>query len=1167
MMKTKRILCLLLTFILLITYVPSPITAEEAGDGGSTSDSALISLEEETESFYQDDADISDVDTSDDDGIVDGEVEGSSYNSEEVLGGTEISCESGIVQLDGTGASDAIVDPSASADHAELNATPYLSLSATSVSIRQGSAQRVVATVGGYNRNVILNAVYPSSGVLSVSWSYAGESSRALTIVGNRVGSGTIVIQMLDAETKNVIRSANIAVTVTGTAKISLSLTNFSLQAGKQQKITATFSNYEGMYYASFGITNSKVVSAHWDSAWSGSSIGLYVDGLIAGSTTIRIDMRNAYTDEVVATKTITVSVYGTPTITPSVSSVTIKTGASTDIFFTVSGIGGQQTVAFNNNNRTVCEAKWIKFSNGVAQLRVTGKNTGSAKIAVDLWNAEKKTLARVIISVKVESAGKPTLTANITSVTSYVGSSSIITFHVSNLTEPCYLVCNWSDGEFCDVKWGSSSGGYISLTVQYKKIGSDTLRISLKKSANDKTLDTVKIKVSAQATAAFKQYGYNFENFGKAASKTLCKFMYGNNETANAVYKAKAGAGGNCFGMVTSAALFFVPGNGVNVTDYRSKAVQVYDLKQGDKGSEGISVKEFVMCMQISWYATTRKVVSEKNLKQLIDNIAYQCQTLNQPVCIEIRGLYDGGNKGHALLAYGYDRLDSDTYRIYVIDSNYVGQTRYIYLDTDKNGNFKSWEYQLFDDTTWGTGRTHAEIGYLNYSAYKSIWDNRGKLATADRNLFVTNAGDFSLVDVYGNVVAEVVDGILVNDNTEIDQIKNLGVCPDASYDETYYSFYLPSDLYTLKCNDSDIEELRVILAGDMLSADVTTTADEITFCADDASDICSAMVSSEGEETYQIALTSNKNGETETINYDGSFTDTQISVLLDGGNLSTCNTESASVTVDRTENEELFCTITASADDGGTISPSGETLALIGSDAVFEITPDEDHVVQDVYFDGVSVGAVNSYVFTEVSEDHTIHATFKKVDHEEVCPGKLFSDMPDTDNWAHAPIDWAIRNNITNGTSATTFSPNDPCMRGHVVTFLWRAVGCPEPIGTDNPFVDVKPGDFYYKPVLWALENGITSGMDATHFGPTSYCNRAQVVTFLYRTMGSPALENLHNPFADVQAGAFYEKPVLWAVEKGITNGLSATEFGPNAICNRAQIVTFLYRAFVND
>ena len=173
------------------------------------------------------------------------------------------------------------------------------------------------------------------------------------------------------------------------------------------------------------------------------------------------------------------------------------------------------------------------------------------------------------------------------------------------------------------------------------------------------------------------------------------------------------------------------------------------------------------------------------------------------------------------------------------------------------------------------------------------------------------------------------------------------------------------------------------------------------------------------------------------------------------------------------------------------------------------------------------------------------------------DVAPGSFY----------YEPVMWAIENGITNGTSATTFGPNDQCMRAHVVTFLWRAVGSPEPTRTDNPFVDVKPTDFYYKPVLWAVENGITSGMDATHFGPTVYCNRAQVVTFLYRTMGSPEIESAENPFTDVAHGSFYEKPVLWAVVNGVTSGMSATSFGPSSICNRAQIVTFLYRAFVND
>ena len=172
-------------------------------------------------------------------------------------------------------------------------------------------------------------------------------------------------------------------------------------------------------------------------------------------------------------------------------------------------------------------------------------------------------------------------------------------------------------------------------------------------------------------------------------------------------------------------------------------------------------------------------------------------------------------------------------------------------------------------------------------------------------------------------------------------------------------------------------------------------------------------------------------------------------------------------------------------------------------------------------------------------------------------------FTDVPE-DSWYYESVLWAVRNGITNGTSETTFSPNAPCMRAQVVTFLWRSVGCPEPVSADNPFVDVKGTDFFYKAVLWAAEEGITTGTDANHFSPYAVCNRAQVVTFLHRTAGKPEAASADHPFDDVKPSDFYYDAMLWAVENGITNGMTATTFGPSANCNRAQIVTFLYRTF---
>lgn len=181
--------------------------------------------------------------------------------------------------------------------------------------------------------------------------------------------------------------------------------------------------------------------------------------------------------------------------------------------------------------------------------------------------------------------------------------------------------------------------------------------------------------------------------------------------------------------------------------------------------------------------------------------------------------------------------------------------------------------------------------------------------------------------------------------------------------------------------------------------------------------------------------------------------------------------------------------------------------------------------------------------------------------------CPGRVFSDMPVHGSWAHDPIDWTITGGVTNGTSATTFSPEEGCTRAQVVTFLWRAAGQPEPTSSSNPFADVKAGQYYYKAVLWAVEHGITNGMSATEFGPDNTCTRAQIVTFLWRYEGKPAPSSTHNPFADVNTGSYYGSAVLWAVEHGITNGMSATEFCPENTCTRAQVVTFLYRDVVNQ
>ncbi len=172
-------------------------------------------------------------------------------------------------------------------------------------------------------------------------------------------------------------------------------------------------------------------------------------------------------------------------------------------------------------------------------------------------------------------------------------------------------------------------------------------------------------------------------------------------------------------------------------------------------------------------------------------------------------------------------------------------------------------------------------------------------------------------------------------------------------------------------------------------------------------------------------------------------------------------------------------------------------------------------------------------------------------------------FSDVPASAYYYDA-VAWAAENEITLGTDKTHFSPEQRCTRGQIVTFLWRALGKTEPNSGLSNFSDVKKNAYYEKAVRWAVEEGITNGTGKGKFSPEEGCTRAQAVTFLWRAAGEPEPSRTAKSFSDVKQGSYYEKAVKWAVEKGITAGTGNGKFSPEDRCTRAQIVSFLYRAY---
>ena len=239
-------------------------------------------------------------------------------------------------------------------------------------------------------------------------------------------------------------------------------------------------------------------------------------------------------------------------------------------------------------------------------------------------------------------------------------------------------------------------------------------------------------------------------------------------------------------------------------------------------------------------------------------------------------------------------------------------------------------------------------------------------------------------------------------------------------------------------------------------------------------------------------------------------------------------------------------------------TVSPKN---ASKGDRVTVTVTPDKGYELDKLTVKDASGNKLKltdkgngKYTFTMPGSKVTVSAEFI-----EEQAASIFADVPADAYYAKA-VEWAVKKGITNGKTNGLFGSNDPCTRGQIVTFLWRAAGSPSPKGTATVPADVLPGSYCYDAVAWALENGITNGMADGTFGVNNTCTRGQSVTLLYRALGKAP--TTVNGFTDVAADAFCADAVAWAVESGVTNGTSASTFSPNNGCTRAQIVTFLYR-----
>ena len=304
-------------------------------------------------------------------------------------------------------------------------------------------------------------------------------------------------------------------------------------------------------------------------------------------------------------------------------------------------------------------------------------------------------------------------------------------------------------------------------------------------------------------------------------------------------------------------------------------------------------------------------------------------------------------------------------------------------------------------------------------------------------------------------------------------------------------------------------------------------------------------------------------------TVDEDGKVTaisvgTATITVLTkDGGYTDTCTVTVSNSSSSSGSHTTYYPVNTPVKSEGGSVVVSPKSASK-GSAVTVTVTPESGYqvsCVQAVDKDGKKLTLTDKgdgkYTFVMPGSKVEVSASFAQVQKPE--EPSPYRDVS-KDSYYYDAVQWASEKGITNGVADGVFAPDWVCTRGQIVTFLWRSVGSPAPKTAEMPFADVAEDAYYAQAVLWAVENGITKGTSETTFSPDQTCTRAHAVAFLYRLAGSPAVTG--SSFQDVAADAYYNAAVAWAVQQGITNGTSETTFSPDETCTRAQIVTFLYR-----
>ena len=739
-------------------------------------------------------------------------------------------------------------------------------------------------------------------------------------------------------------------------------------------------------------------ISASQTSVMKGTTCRVSVIGAV-GSVTYTSSQPSVAV--ISADGTLTAVSPGSTTVTASAAETANYAGGSASLTITVTGGEPSQgekdialcTVALAENS--------YPFTGANIVPEVTVKD-GSAVLAegtdynLTCSNNRDTGTASVLITGKGNYIGSVTKYFTITRIDQKM--EAVISDSLLTVGETAEITVTGNKG---DLVFSSSDTAVASVDaaglVTALSAGEAAITVTAKMTMNyNKAVVQIPVTVESipeETGRSIEEISYSFANAASAFSYpsgykiplSSYQIIYGENTRAEAIYMAhsRSAWGGNCAGLAATSALMTTAGGGVWPHSFKTGASAPRDLAVTDTSSAlSMNLTTFVEAMHIAQYTeafsnerkahvvyTSAIQAGNKNLDSLYNAVKSKAES-DIPTVL---ALVQAG--GHAVLAYKTQEVSSTESRVYIYDSNFPLQDRYITFYKN-DGHYTQWSYDMGGYGEWGTDSSASSISYIAYATLKSIWDNRGNVGRDEASLAFVNSQNFAVYDVNGNLEAIVSDGALSDRTGKISRIEDELSLTGPGTQEVVLS--LPTKTHTIVNLDRNLSSFAVNMVDTELGVKVETTVREVTLSVDDSYNINSLVMDAGESDTYSVTLSNSFASGYDKVEVNGSGQGETLSISQSGTDLIFNNCDISLLMVDG--QQVGVYKIAASATNGGSISPEGATSVRRGEDLTYTITPDTGYTIQDVFVDGDSRGAVSSYSFSGISSDHTIYATFKK-------------------------------------------------------------------------------------------------------------------------------------------------------------------------------------------